>query len=307
VEKRNLNSMDVARELAARCSVPLQQVGYAGLKDKYAVTRQWFSVPYSGDEWPAGSADEQDAGADSPRLRCLRVERHTRKLRRGQHDANHFVLTLRLAHASDADRVQALDDWFPNYFGPQRVSPTNVAAAREWLAAAPRKPRGRKQGRSGGAGGKRGWHLSVLRSELFNAVLDLRVEQGNYHTPIDGDVLLEGIPTGPLWGRGRSAAAAQAEAIEQEALQPHREVCDALEFTGLQQARRPLAQRPTEFQCRPIAASSGTEVETSTEIETSTQVETSTVVEVSFMLPPGAYATALLAHGFTLRDDSKHP
>ena len=44
VEKSNLNTLDVARQLAQICGVPLMQVGYAGLKDKHGITRQWFSV-----------------------------------------------------------------------------------------------------------------------------------------------------------------------------------------------------------------------------------------------------------------------
>ena len=296
VEKCNLNTLDVARRLAGHCGVPLQQVGYAGLKDKHAVTRQWFSVPYAQDGWPScderGSSDSDAADADvfgeGVYMRCLQAARHTHKLRRGQHSANHFTIRLRSAEPACVPAVDRLNDWFPNYFGPQRVSAANVAMARRWLAQGVRKAQGKRRnlGRSG-AGGRRGWHLSVLRSELFNAVLALRVAQGNYNVELAGDVLDHGLPTGPLWGRGRSATTGLAAAIEQEALAPHSEVCEALEFTGLQQGRRALAQRPANFAFAPVSSAPENEV------------------ELSFLLPPGAYATALLAHHFTVHDDSR--
>ena len=45
VRKRGLNTLDVARALAEACGVRVSDVGFAGRKDKHAVTEQWFSVP----------------------------------------------------------------------------------------------------------------------------------------------------------------------------------------------------------------------------------------------------------------------
>jgi len=283
VEKQNLNTLDVARRLAGACNVGVQQVGYAGLKDKHGVTRQWFSVPSASDCWPLGGSSDRDGGAEaSAFLRCLQVARHTHKLRHGDHRCNQFILRLVGDEDFDGASLAALEDWFPNYFGPQRVSPDNVSAARYWLAQGPKKAP-RRRGSAAPRGGRRGWHLSVLRSELFNAVLDRRVALGNYAEVIDGDVVADGVPTGPLWGRGRSPAAAAAAEIEQQALLPHKQVSEALEFTGVQQGRRPLAQRPGGFSVDVQARGA----------------------EVAFELPPGAYATTLLAHHFNVHDDSK--
>ena len=46
IEKRGRTTEQVARELARACAVEPMEVGYAGRKDKIAVTRQWFSVPW---------------------------------------------------------------------------------------------------------------------------------------------------------------------------------------------------------------------------------------------------------------------
>jgi len=285
VEKENLNTMDVVRALASACGLAPHDVGYAGLKDKHAITRQWFSVPLRTDVWPL-CGGHASLGADT-RVECLQVQRHTSKLRRGQHAANRFVLGLKFETPDDVATVELLDDWFPNRFGPQRVSAGNVTAAQAWLLDAARADGRQRRTRRGQARQRRGWHRSVLRSQLFNCVLDLRVARDCYHSKVEGDVLLEGIPTGPLWGRGRSAAQGAAAALENEALAAHRQVCDALEFTGVQQARRVLALRPAAFSWRPVPTSGDT------------------AVAVSFELPPGAYATSLLAHKLALVDDSR--
>ena len=294
IEKENLNSLDIARALARASGVAVYEVGYAGLKDKHAVTRQWFSVPTRTDDWPLESPVSDDVWSAGGRLSCLRTGRHSHKLRRGQHAANEFIIRIRLD--DPVDQVPNLSDWFPNYFGPQRVSESNLKSAREWLMAragqtstdthSQRRGKGRR-GRARPA--REGWHLSVLRSEIFNSVLSLRQELGNFAIPIEGDALDDGIPTGPLWGRGRSAAGALAETIEGQALAKHRTICDALEFTGVQQSRRRLAQRPMDFEQRYIERGETDEAEW----------------EVSFTLPPGAYATTLLAHHYTVCDDSQ--
>ena len=46
VEKRLQNTRDVAGFVARAAGVPIREIGYAGLKDRRAVTRQWFSLPF---------------------------------------------------------------------------------------------------------------------------------------------------------------------------------------------------------------------------------------------------------------------
>ena len=48
VEKRELTTLEVARHLARVCAVSERAVGYSGMKDRVAVTRQWFSVHLPG-------------------------------------------------------------------------------------------------------------------------------------------------------------------------------------------------------------------------------------------------------------------
>lgn len=283
VEKENLNTADVVSALAKACDIPKNFVGYAGLKDKRGITRQWYSVPQPENHWPL----------DQPDIRCLRIERHSKKLRRGQHQANYFEIRLTDTPQLDASSEALLGGCYPNFFGPQRTSPSNVKQALSWLAkgqwgttlgtkGGAKTRNDRKKSRSNNSRG--GWHMSVLRSLLFNEVLGKRVDLGNYAEVMEGDVLLQGLPTGPLWGRGRSATTGAALEVEQLALQAHAETCEALEFTGVEQARRPLAMQPQDLRIESI--------------EQEVQL-------LRFSLPPGAYATALLASVFNVVDHSR--
>lgn len=271
IEKRGLNTITVARTLADAAGVTLADVGFAGLKDRRAVARQWFSVPSKG---PVAFRDANDA-------RLLEQTRHARKLRRGQHAGNCFRLVLRRVQGSTPlieERLAALrDGGVPNYFGPQRFGRdgSNIDAAWAWLGRRPR-PRLRPYMKS--------IYFSTARALLFNAVLAERVRQGNWNSAVDGDVLEADIPTGPLWGRGRSPARSVSAAIETAALTPLRDWLDPLEHVGLNQQRRALAVRPRDL----------------------AWVWDGSALCLSFVLPPGSYATSLLAEigGFPEPEDA---
>ena len=87
------------------------------------------------------------------------------------------------------------------------------------------------------------------------------------------------VPTGPLWGRGRSAATADARAIEVQALAPHEAICLGLEYAGLTQDRRALVTKPQDM-CWESAPNG--------------------VLRVAFSLPAGNYATSVLSEVFEL-------
>ena len=276
VEKESLNTADVVARLAQSYGVKKSDIGYAGLKDKHAITRQWFSIPTPENAWLV----------DDEQIKCMQTRRHSKKLRRGQHQENYFEIRLRGMQGVSQANLVALDSDFANVFGPQRTSGENFQQAKAWLDAGEwgAAPRAKNRRRGGGKqSARRGWHLSVLRSILFNAVVDKRVEQGNYHKVIDGDVLDDGRPTGPLWGRGRSASSALAHTIEAEALAPFAEICDALEYAGVSQGRRRLVQQPRNFVF---------------------ELDGESEALVKFSLLPGAYATTLLADKFRVIDES---
>jgi tRNA pseudouridine13 synthase len=185
VEKISTNTQWLSRQLAGFAGVPAKDVGYSGLKDRNAVTRQWFSVPrWNSPDWTSVNIE----GA-----KVLDVQRHSKKLRRGAHKANHFEIVLRptqkgsepflLASQKDSDpfweRLRLVgEQGVPNYYGEQRFGRegANVRLADAW-AAGKRLPRH-----------KRSIAISSARSFLFNEVLHKRVLDGTWNRILPGDI-----------------------------------------------------------------------------------------------------------------------
>lgn len=294
VEKRGLNTVDAAQRLAGFAGLREADISWAGLKDRQALTRQWFSLHLPGREvdWSHWS--------DSA-LRILRCERHSRKLRRGSHRGNHFVLVLRqLQGDGDAllQRLQQIaEQGVPNYFGAQRFGRDgrNLILAQRWVAqGTPRvKPT------------QRGLHLSVLRAHLFNSVLATRVTAGNWQKPLPGELFqLDGSgsffaadidvqveqrlaewdihPSGPLWGRaGKQAVSAEVAILESAAVAPFSAECEALERAGLDAERRSLRLRPNAL----------------------TWQLSGEVLQLRFTLPRGCFATSVVRELARLDDE----
>jgi len=297
IEKRGMNTAFAAQRIARWAGVPEVAVGYAGLKDRHAVTRQRFSVQLPGREAPGVAALE------TPDLRVLAAERHARKLPRGALAGNRFELLLRDVEgdrpAIEA-RLQAIANrGVPNYFGEQRFGREgdNVAMALAMFA-------GRRVRRE-----QRSLLLSAARSELFNRVLAARVRAGCWDAPLEGEVwMLEGSrsvfgpepwnddlahrlaafdihPTAPLWGRGALRTEGAARVLEETELAdpPGPALRAGLEAAGLRQERRATRLRPTDMRSEWPAAD---------------------VLQLTFALPPGAYATTVLAELGSITDRS---
>ena len=260
VEKRGINSAAVADDLARAFGVAQVDVSFAGMKDRNAVTRQWFSVRTPHDAARVVSM--------SAHWRVLESARHQRKLRRGDLSGNRFRIRIRELSGDRAvlqERCALVRAGVPNYFGEQRFGRdgANVGRARSWVCSRRRPAISAFQ---------KGLHLSTARALLFNAVLARRVEGGCWNASIDGDVTADALPTGPLWGRGRAQATGAARTIEVDALAPYDEWLDPLEHLGLEQQRREFVLRPVQFDWQ----------------------FTGDELELGFDLGPGQYATALL-------------
>jgi tRNA pseudouridine13 synthase len=183
VEKIATNTEWLSRQLAGFAGVPAKDVGYSGLKDRNAVTRQWFSVPrWNSPDWTSVSIE----GA-----KVLETQRHSKKLRRGAHKANHFKIVLRpskqgtepfcLQTGSDpiSEKLRLISEQgVPNYYGEQRLGREGeiVRLADDW-AAGKRLPRH-----------KRSIAISSARSFLFNEYLHERVLDGTWNRILPGDL-----------------------------------------------------------------------------------------------------------------------
>ncbi len=122
IEKTGLTTFDAIRRIAKAFNVRKSDVGYAGLKDKHAVTRQWFSVR------PPKREKLDDYVRDiehHPQMKVLLRDYHGNKLRRGHLVGNRFVIKVRGVEATAAivakktlDRLAAAG--IPNFIGEQR-------------------------------------------------------------------------------------------------------------------------------------------------------------------------------------------
>ncbi|WP_221801706.1 tRNA pseudouridine(13) synthase TruD [Oceanobacter mangrovi] len=279
IEKRGANTAFVAEELARYAAVKEMDVGFAGLKDRHAVTSQWFSIYLPKGETPDFMALEH------PEFRVLRQQRHNKKLRRGDLLGNRFEIALRNFSGNRElveQNLQAVaSSGFPNYFGDQRFGHGggNIESGIRMLK---REMRVRNPK-------KKGLYLSAVRSWLFNQVLAERVRQGNWLQRLEGDVETDnGLPSGPQWGRGKSLVTGELEQLEHAVLAAHADILDALEHAGLQQERRTLVVKPDamNWQWREEADNSLTLV-------------------VRFCLGAGYYATSLLKEVLTVTEPER--
>ncbi|WP_448548298.1 tRNA pseudouridine(13) synthase TruD [Thalassotalea fusca] len=286
IRKTGTNTVYVARELAKYFEVKESLVAYAGLKDRFAVTEQWFAVHLPGKQ----SYDLQNLEIDG--VEVLHWQRHNKKLRTGALSGNRFVITLR--NVSDVKQLQqrwqlAITHGVPNYFGEQRfgIEGNNIAMAKTMFAG--KRVRDKK---------KRSMYLSAARSLIFNQCVSARVEQNTFEAPQLGDVMMlagtqsifvpESIDaeieqrfgehdidiTCPMWGRGQLKTTEDVLALEQAIAHENTELCDGLERAGLKQERR---------RARLLVANATLAV-----------LEDNTSVELAFDLPAGCFATTLL-------------
>lgn len=165
--KRLLTTPELAKRLARAVGLNERDVGYAGLKDKYAVTTQWLSLCSK-----VAITKELDLG---PGVEIVAVTRHDNKLRTGHLLGNRFTITLlgvdeNALHKANAIAERLRSDGLPNYFGAQRFGHggRNLTDALSWLA---RGGRGRNRF-------EQKLFPSVMQAELFNRYLSARLALG---------------------------------------------------------------------------------------------------------------------------------
>lgn len=117
IEKRGLTTSEMLRRIASSFKLSEREIGYAGLKDAQAVTRQWISVPTN--------CEKNLARLDQLPLKILTSNRHDNKLRLGHLAGNRFRLRVADPVASAKERADQILEQLkkhgvPNRFGEQR-------------------------------------------------------------------------------------------------------------------------------------------------------------------------------------------
>ena len=297
IEKWEITTLDAVRLLAGALGVAARDVGYAGLKDRNAVARQWISVP------PPCSPDSV-LGIPFANLRVLEAVRHPHKLRTGHLRGNRFALTVRDVAAEESHAAQQTKEILellaaapgsPNWYGPQRFGRGNHNAmiGRDILL-------GHANGHAAKDRHKRRLFVSAFQSLLFNDSLRRRVERGDYRRVLPGDVLKkvdsggmfcssdvsaeqlrlqngEIVPTGPVFGYRMKHPELGTVVYEQEneLLRQHGLTLDVFRNVGKigVGTRRPYAAQMKQARVVPVGRGA---------------------IEVCFALPPGSYATVVM-------------
>jgi tRNA pseudouridine13 synthase len=289
VQKRLLTTPELARRLGKACGVNERDIGYAGMKDKYAVTTQWLSLNSKTPIVP-----ELDLG---PGVKILTVSRHDNKLRTGHLLGNRFTITLVGVGEGALEKANAVaerlrNDGLPNYFGAQRFGHggRNLPDAISWLARG-----GRSRNRF-----EQKLFPSVVQSELFNRYLSARLELG-VEQLISGEVVrLEGAGamfrvddvateqprfaardlhlTGPMLGPKMRPAGADALALEQR-LTAELGLDEAM--LGVLGRQAPGVRRDLFAPLKDLSIEAATD-------------RSEPALRLSFTLPAGGYATEVL-------------
>lgn len=305
VEKKNLSTQELIQVASETFQVPAGTIGLAGLKDKFAVTRQRISVP---------RINEQDAYKieKDERIKVLWARRHKNKLRVGHLRGNKFRIIVRHARADGFEIAQSILDelkrkGLPNYFGKQRFSnKANVLLGRKLIRSNKRYNWGKNK-----------FAIEVYQSYLFNQYLAERIRRRWFDVLLTGDVAIrhatgglfiveddakelsrfesfEISPTGPIFGYDMPGAKTQMSSdphrLEEEVLGREGLSFQMLEDMRLKRAKIYGARRATRI---PI---------TDVNLERSNQE-----LALEFFLPKGSYATVLLREVMKTASDQVLP
>lgn len=317
IRKRDMSTLGAIHLIARALQIKPRHIGYAGLKDKRAVTTQVLSVE--------GIAPEQLLALALPAIEILWAKPHPHKLRVGHLRGNRFEITVRDVALDTLEAVQSTmarlaKAGVPNRFGTQRFGHHNdshligkALVQGEWEAAARylitsenevarRVQREMERHPAEKAVALiphrlRKLFLSAYQAHLFNLVLAQRLPELGHL--IDGDVAVkhsngapflvehaeveqpradafEISPSGPIFGHKMRRPGGAVQALEAAVLSTEGVAPEA--FRKVAGIRLPGTRRPLRM---PIAVHQVAAVDER--------------LRLAFTLPPGGYATVVLA------------
>ena len=192
--KKGLSTWELTDLLSNRLGIPRRQIGYAGLKDKHALTTQFLSLP--------ASAEEELKNFEHEGVKILGTTRHENKLRVGHLKGNRFRLRFKKVLGVQKEKIDRVLDWIevngmPNYFGEQRFG-TEGNNWQDGHAIVEGKLRVRERK-------MREFLISAYQSKLFNDWLSRRIGIARLLEEFgEGEVeAIERLPRGTLKGTKR--------------------------------------------------------------------------------------------------------
>ena len=165
IRKKELTTWEMLDILSTHLGIRRRDIGYAGLKDKHAMTIQHISL--------MAIHEEKLQAFSHPQIKILSQTRHRNKIRIGHLKGNRFHLRFKKVLGVQKEMLDSVLDWvekygMPNYFGHQRfgMHGDNWEEGRKILAGE-RKMRDRRN---------RKFLISAYQSYLFNQWLSRRIE-----------------------------------------------------------------------------------------------------------------------------------
>jgi len=288
--KQGITTRDVQKALSRIYQTPRGDVNYAGIKDKHAVTTQFFSV------WLKDGQDKDLAYQLEEELPVTinKLTYHRRKIKSGHLLGNQFSIRIRhpdlpVDEAAEKSRAIARvirTKGLPNFYGSQRfgMEGDNAQKGLEILLGK-RKEKNKWLRR---------FLTSSYQSYLFNYYLFRRIQQGLYQTILEGDIAKKqqtgGIfvvedreaeqqrfdnqeicYTGPVYGKKMTPAQSESGRLEEQILQEQQMDMQKLREARLTGTRRQGILIP--------------------EIEVEEETD---ALRLHFSLPKGAFATIVI-------------
>ncbi len=117
MRKKDLSTWDAVQIISDRIGCKSRDIGYAGLKDKNAMTIQCISMPRT--------FEEKIKNFEHSQIKFLKIEYHNNKIRVGHLKGNRFFIRLKRVLERDNLKLQNILETIekygmPNYFGVQR-------------------------------------------------------------------------------------------------------------------------------------------------------------------------------------------
>lgn len=296
IEKRGLTSAFLLGELAKGLDIRDSDIGIAGMKDKYAVTRQMVSLP-------PPITPEAVLALEIEGVKILSAVRHGNKLRTGHLKGNRFILRVRELNCSPQEAESRTNQVLkrlaavpgaPNWYGAQRFGRQgdNPVVGKALVTGSPikgRPPRGRQ----------RRMYISAYQSLLFNQYLKDRINDDLFTSLVEGEVLQKRDSGGMFVSDDAQKDQARLSAGELTLTGPmfgHKMKCPAEGSVAMEREERYLKQEEIELQSFKSLGklAMGTRRALSVLLTGASVAAGDDHIEICFELPSGSYATAIM-------------
>lgn len=184
IRKKNFTTFELIKFFSSYFGIKSSEIGYAGLKDKNALTIQYLSFPKH------LLSQKLLENFNHTEIKILDITKHCNKIKIGHLKGNKFFIRLKKLDKLNYQKMQQIVDkikkfGIPNYFSYQRFGKTldNYLLGQE-IVNGKRKMRDKKM---------QNFFISAYQSHLFNEWLSLRIKLSHLIEKIDSKELYKAL------------------------------------------------------------------------------------------------------------------